>query len=164
MKLIYLKSAFKFNSFDITIGIKIPFFRVLVTIEPSRSLLQLVTTNCLILTSVAILLIHSSRGMHIVHFQVLKIPFGTLWKFQPNTPSCSWHSSDTAIWQPAYLQLFLFNLAYPNIFWKCLLNILTLNSSISGSSRLRCGSKYIYIVHFGSTSLLTCTDSFNLIV
>ena len=33
--------------FDIAIGIKIPFFRVLVTIEPGRSLLQFVTTNCL---------------------------------------------------------------------------------------------------------------------
>ena len=29
--------------------IKIPFFRVSVTIEPGRSLLQFVTTNCLIL-------------------------------------------------------------------------------------------------------------------
>ena len=48
MKLIYLKSALKFDSFDVTIGIKIPFFRVLVTIEPGRSLLQFVTTNCLI--------------------------------------------------------------------------------------------------------------------
>ena len=47
MKLIYLKSALKCNSFDVTIGIKIPFFRVLVTIEPGRSLLQFVTTNCL---------------------------------------------------------------------------------------------------------------------
>ena len=47
MKLIYLKSALKRNSFDVTIGIKIPFYRVLVTIEPGRSLLQYVTTNCL---------------------------------------------------------------------------------------------------------------------
>ena len=48
MKLIYLKSALKCHSFDITTGIKIPFFfRVLVTIEPGRSLLQIVTTNCL---------------------------------------------------------------------------------------------------------------------
>ena len=47
MKLIYLKSALKCNSFDITIGIKIPFFRVSVTIEPGRSLLKIVTTNCL---------------------------------------------------------------------------------------------------------------------
>ena len=48
MKLIYLKSALKCDSFDVGIGIKIPFFRVLVTIEPGRSLLQFVTTNCLI--------------------------------------------------------------------------------------------------------------------
>ena len=48
MKLIYLKSALKCDSFDVCIGIKIPFFRVLVTIEPGRSLLQFVTTNCLI--------------------------------------------------------------------------------------------------------------------
>ena len=41
------KSALKCDSFDVTIGIKIPFFRVSVTIEPGRSLLQLVTTNCL---------------------------------------------------------------------------------------------------------------------
>ena len=40
MKLIYLKSALKCDSFDVSIGIKIPFFRVLVTIEPGRSLLQ----------------------------------------------------------------------------------------------------------------------------
>ena len=50
MKLIYLKPALKCDSFDVAIGIKIPFFRVLVTIEPGRSLLQFVTTNCLILT------------------------------------------------------------------------------------------------------------------
>jgi len=43
MKLIYLKSALKYGS----ISIKIPFFRVSVTIEPGRSLLQFVTTNCL---------------------------------------------------------------------------------------------------------------------
>ena len=48
MKLIYFKSALKCNSFDVAIGTKIPFFRVLVTIEPGRSLLQFVTTNCLI--------------------------------------------------------------------------------------------------------------------
>ena len=40
MKLVYLKSALKYNSFDVAIGIKIPFFRVLVTIEPGRSLQQ----------------------------------------------------------------------------------------------------------------------------
>ena len=48
MKLRYLKSALKCNSSDVAIGTKIPFFRVLVTIEPGRSLLQFVTTNCLI--------------------------------------------------------------------------------------------------------------------
>ena len=48
MKLIYLKSALKCDSFDVAIDIKIRFFRVLVTIEPGRSLLQFVTTNCLI--------------------------------------------------------------------------------------------------------------------
>ena len=47
MKVICLKSALKWNFFDVTIGIKIPFFRVSVTIEPGRSLLQFVTTNCL---------------------------------------------------------------------------------------------------------------------
>ena len=49
MKLVYLKSALKCNSFDVTFGIKILFFRVSVTIEPGCSLLQFVTTNCLIL-------------------------------------------------------------------------------------------------------------------
>ena len=47
MKLIFLKSALKCDSFDVAIGIKIPFFRVLVSIEPCRSLLQFVTTNYL---------------------------------------------------------------------------------------------------------------------
>ena len=47
MKLIYLKSALKCDSFDVAIDIKIQFFRVLVTIEPDRSLLQFVTTKCL---------------------------------------------------------------------------------------------------------------------
>jgi len=48
IELVYLKSALKWDSFDGTIGIKIPFFRVLVTIEPGRYLLQFVITNCLI--------------------------------------------------------------------------------------------------------------------
>ena len=48
MKLIYLKSALKCDSFDVAIDVKIHFFRVLVTIEPGRSLLQFVTTICLI--------------------------------------------------------------------------------------------------------------------
>ena len=47
MKLIYLKSALKCDSFDVAIDIKIQFFRVLVTIELGCSLLQFVTTNCL---------------------------------------------------------------------------------------------------------------------
>ena len=47
MRLIYLNSALKYDSFDVTSGIKIPFFRVLFTIEPGRSLLQFVTTYCL---------------------------------------------------------------------------------------------------------------------
>ena len=37
MKIIYLKSALKCDSFELGIGTKIPFFRVLVTIEPGRS-------------------------------------------------------------------------------------------------------------------------------
>ena len=45
MQLIYLKSALKCDSFDVAIGIKIPFFRVLVTIEPGHSLLQFVTVT-----------------------------------------------------------------------------------------------------------------------
>ena len=49
MKLIYLKSALKGDSFDVAIDIKIQFFRVLVTIEPDRTLLRFVTTNCLII-------------------------------------------------------------------------------------------------------------------
>ena len=49
MKLIYSKSPLKCNSFDVAIDIKTQFFRVLVTIEPGRSLLQFVTTNCLIM-------------------------------------------------------------------------------------------------------------------
>ena len=46
---LYLKSALKCDSFDVAIANKTPFFRVLVTIEPGRSLLQFVTTNCLII-------------------------------------------------------------------------------------------------------------------
>ena len=36
---IHLKSALKCDSFDVAIGTKIPFFRILVTIEPGHSLL-----------------------------------------------------------------------------------------------------------------------------
>jgi hypothetical protein len=39
MKLTYLKSALKSDAFDVSIGIKIPFSRDSVTIEPGRSLL-----------------------------------------------------------------------------------------------------------------------------
>ena len=45
MKLVYLKSALKCNSIYVATGIKLPIFRVLVTIEPGRCLLQFVTTN-----------------------------------------------------------------------------------------------------------------------
>ena len=41
------KTRRKIQLFDVSIGIKIPYFRVLVTIEPGRSLLQFVATNCL---------------------------------------------------------------------------------------------------------------------
>ena len=41
------KISIKCDSFDVAIDIKIKFFTVLVTIEPGRSLLQFVTTNCL---------------------------------------------------------------------------------------------------------------------
>ena len=47
MKLIYLISALKCNSFDVSIGVKVLFFRVSVTVEPGRSLLEYVTRNCL---------------------------------------------------------------------------------------------------------------------
>ena len=39
MKHVYLKSAYKANSFDLSKGIKIPLLRISVTIEPDRSLL-----------------------------------------------------------------------------------------------------------------------------
>jgi hypothetical protein len=39
MKLVYLKSALKSDSFDASICIKIPFSRVSVTVEPGHSLL-----------------------------------------------------------------------------------------------------------------------------
>ena len=46
MKLIYLISAWKSDSFDVYFSIQISFFRVSFTIEPGCSLLQFVTTNC----------------------------------------------------------------------------------------------------------------------
>jgi len=42
------KISIKIRFFNVTIGIKIPLFLVSVTTEPGRSLLQFVTTNCLI--------------------------------------------------------------------------------------------------------------------
>ena len=70
MKLIYLKSALKCNSFDVAIDIKIQFFRVLVTIEPGRSLLQFVTTNCLInVTSCAIQLDSELNPVYVLTVQ-----------------------------------------------------------------------------------------------
>ena len=48
LQLYFLRQQ-KNYSFDLAIGIEIPFFRVSVTIEPGRSLLQFVTANCLII-------------------------------------------------------------------------------------------------------------------
>ena len=42
------KISIKIRFFYISFSIEIPFFRVSFTIEPGRSLLQFVTTNCLI--------------------------------------------------------------------------------------------------------------------
>ena len=39
--------SIKSDSFDKSFSIEIPFFRVSFTIEPGRSLLQFVSTNCL---------------------------------------------------------------------------------------------------------------------
>ena len=49
MKFIDLILALKYDSFDVTIGIKISFVRVSVTIELGHSFLQFATTNCLIM-------------------------------------------------------------------------------------------------------------------
>ena len=65
MKLIYLKSALKCDSFDVAIDIKIQFFRVLVTIEPGRSLLQFVTTNCLFSALASLVLLDVAMTMKI---------------------------------------------------------------------------------------------------
>ena len=43
------KISIKIRFSDVSIGIKIQFFRVSVTIEPGRSLLQFVTIKCLII-------------------------------------------------------------------------------------------------------------------
>ena len=78
MKLIYLKSALKCHSFDIAIGIKISFLRVLVTIKPGHSLLQFVTTNCLI------------RNHYFTFFQeLLQLIFPSLSPQTRNTYTCS---------------------------------------------------------------------------
>ena len=42
------KISIKIQFFKVSLSIEIPFFRVSFTIEPGRSLLQFVTTNCLI--------------------------------------------------------------------------------------------------------------------
>ena len=60
MKLIYLKSAFKCDSFDVTIGIKIPFFIVSVTIEPGL----FDQMNCLIITSSSSTLLFRDLVLH----------------------------------------------------------------------------------------------------
>ena len=41
------RTSIKMRFFYVAIGIKIPSFRVLVTIEPGHSLLQFITLNCL---------------------------------------------------------------------------------------------------------------------
>ena len=80
MKLMYLKSALKHNSLDVTNGITFPVFRVSVTIEPGRSLLQFVTTNCLIYERKSLTLCHSSTFKTIKNFSVKG---GTLGRGQP---------------------------------------------------------------------------------
>ena len=64
MRLIYLKSALKCDSFDVAISVIIPFFRVSVTIEPGRSLLQFVTTNYLTNLKIRANLLHQSRELY----------------------------------------------------------------------------------------------------
>ena len=81
MKVIYLKSALKCDSCDVAIGIKIAFFRVLVTIEPGRSLVQFVTKNFLISFSYDISFFHYffiyvnqfnfKNFIHYIHFTTL---------------------------------------------------------------------------------------------
>jgi len=60
MKLIYLKSELKSDSFDVSIGIKIPFFRVSVTIEPGRSLLTVRYHELFDRRAYVILLVHKN--------------------------------------------------------------------------------------------------------
>jgi len=80
MKLIYLKPALKCDSFDVAIGIKIPFFRVLVTIERGRSLLQFVTTNCLIHAFISTIQAGTSMGSKITKEGKARFSFADLTK------------------------------------------------------------------------------------
>ena len=82
MKLIYLKSSVKSDSLDGTIGIKTSFFRVSVTIEPGRSLLRFVTTNCLINNNSSDT--SCSTSINVSPFGQLSIPLIKSWKFKLN--------------------------------------------------------------------------------
>ena len=73
MKLIYLKSALKCDYFDVVIGFKIPFFRVLITIEPGRSLLQFVTTNCLTMPNTEISEISLRLKQHLFNSNAMPV-------------------------------------------------------------------------------------------
>ena len=77
MKLIYLKSKLKCDSFGVTIGIKIPFCRVLVTIEPDRSLLQFVTMNWLRSLFTVMQLILTTKGVQVLKFlaTLVSVPY-----------------------------------------------------------------------------------------
>ena len=83
IKLIYLNSALKCDSFIVAIYIKIPFFWVLVTIEPGRSLLQFVTTNCL--KKISINKKRKNAKFYISIFDTTKtisVPAEACWKYQ----------------------------------------------------------------------------------
>ena len=87
MKLVYLKSALKCDSFGVTIGIKIPFFRVLVTIELGCSLLQFVTTNCLTLVKdagEALLPTYNNNNLFVTHLKQQSIKTNTQKKTKQN--------------------------------------------------------------------------------
>ena len=49
MKLIYLKSALKCDSLDVSVDIKIPFLEFWLLLSPVAPYIKFVTTNCLIL-------------------------------------------------------------------------------------------------------------------
>ena len=70
MNFTYLESAWKFHSFDVCIVIKIPFFRVLLTIGPIQSLLNRSLTP-------TVWLIHKAWTDHLVHVFLRPI----LWDF-----------------------------------------------------------------------------------